>query len=392
MIGSLYRGSVKDLLGPVHLGQTQAVVFEFSDAYSVFDWGKMPDLLSRKGEALAVLTADFFEKFQKPEIWKEFSRSAEALALRKSNRFGGGFNEMGEELQSVGLGTHFLGVVDAPVAGRDMVPHLVDEMRAPFRHLAVVPVSVVKPRMSSVLGRTLPDYYPTRTSSLPRVVPLEVVFRFSCPEGSSLLQRTEQDPSYLASLGFGHLKAEVGQKWDFPVLELMTQLESVNRPVLLAEALALSGLSASQLQEVLFKTAWIAALLKYLCARRGFDLIEGKLEWALGADGKCFLVDSMGPDELRLFKGGVEISHDFLKTFYRRTRWYQALEAAKVQAKNLGHSEWRKLAQEAPPSLPSQYKELAIQSYLALTNELTGRKWFPDAWPLDQVVTRLRAL
>ena len=39
----------------------------------------MPDLLAQKGEALAVLAADFFESLEKPAEWQEFSKSSEAL-------------------------------------------------------------------------------------------------------------------------------------------------------------------------------------------------------------------------------------------------------------------------------------------------------------------------
>ena len=390
MFTQLDSSSIKDKIGPVRSGQNDAIVMEFADSYSVFDWGKMPDLLSRKGEALAVLTADFFEKLESPEVWKEFSRSPEALTLRKSNRFGGIFNEIGEELQSVGLRTYVLGALEAAPSALEITPKKTDELRAPFRHLATLPVSVVRPRMTSVLGRTLPDYYPTRTSPLPRLIPLAMQFRFGCFDGSGLVERVAHDPAYLGSLGFGHLKAEVGQKWGFPLVELFTKLESTERPIHLAEALALSGVSAGLLQDALLKTAWIAALLKYLCGKRGFELNEGKLEWALSADGKCFLVGLLGPDELRISKGGVFIGKDFLQTFYRRTRWYQAVESARVQAQSQGSSEWKKLVHEVPPSLPVQYKELATHCYLALSNELTGRKWFPEAWPLEQVVTRLR--
>ena len=390
MIANLDRGSVKDVSHLIRIGHQDAVVIEFADAYSIFDWGKMPDLLNRKGEALAILSADFFEKLERPEAWKEFSRSSDALALRKSNRFGGVFNEIGEELQSTGLRTHFLGAAESVSSQTEVVPKKSDEMRTPFRNLALIPVSAVKPKITSVLGRTLPDYYPTRTSVLPRLIPFSVSFRFGCPAGSPLIERVAQDPNYLASLGFAHLKAEVGQRWDFPLLELFTQLESSDRPVLFAEALALSGISAGQLQDVLLKTAWISALLKYLCAKRGFELAEGKLEWALSADGKCFLVDLIGPDELCILKGGVQISNEFVRSYYRKTRWFQAVEAAKSQAKAMGSSDWKKMVQEAPPSLPAQLKELAIQYYLALTNELTGRQWFPDAWPLEQVVSRIR--
>lgn len=390
MITQLDSGSIKDRIGPVYSGGTEAIIMEFADAYSIFDWGKMPDLLPRKGEALALMTADFMEKLERPETWKEFSKSPEALGLRKSNRFGGLFNEVGEELQSLGLRTYLMGALESAPASREVFPKSTDQLRAPIRHLATLPVSVVKPRMSSVLGRTLPDYYPTRTSPLPRLIPLMVHFQFGCDESSGLVERVAYDPSYLTSLGFGHLKAELGQKWDFPLLELFTKLESTERPVLLAEALAISGVSAVLLQELLLKSAWIGGVLKYLCARRGFELRGGKLEWALSADSKCFLVDLLGPDELKLFKDGVSFSKDFLKSYYKRTRWGQAVETAKAQAKAAGSSEWKKGVHEAPPTLPLQHKELATHLYLCLANELTGRKWFPEAWNLEQLMNRIR--
>ena len=58
----LYRGSVKDLRGPVEMllrsGEVApGLVFDYSDAYSVFDWGRMPDLLPRKGSSLALIAA-----------------------------------------------------------------------------------------------------------------------------------------------------------------------------------------------------------------------------------------------------------------------------------------------------------------------------------------------
>ena len=54
----IYRGSVKDIRGVE--GQSP-YVFEFSDRYSVFDWGEMPDELDGKGEALAVMAWLFFD-------------------------------------------------------------------------------------------------------------------------------------------------------------------------------------------------------------------------------------------------------------------------------------------------------------------------------------------
>ena len=402
MIPLLYRGSVKDLMGPLPVMNSaiNAVIFDYSDAFSVFDWGRLPDLLPRKGEALATLAAEIFEKLEKPETWRDFSRSPEALALRKANRFGAVFNEIGEELQKFGLRTHYLGVLesgDAHTESRaEARPKKLSEVHTPVRRLVVQQVSAVKPNLTSVLGRSLPDYYPTRTSPLPRLVPLEVVFRLSCPEGSSLLERVSRDPGYLASLGFpGSFPGEQvdsSTRWDFPILELFTKLESTDRPVSLPEALAISGLSAGQLQEVLLKTAWVAGLLKYWFAKLGLELADGKLEWALGVDGKCFLVDAIGPDELRILKDGVQLSKEFLRGFYKPSAWYESVEKAKAQARKVGAHDWKKWVPEAPPALSTQYRELAIQVYLSLTNELSGRKWFADASGLKHVIEELKSL
>lgn len=392
MISILSRGSVKNLLGPGRAFGQPALVFDYSDAFSVFDWGRMPDVLPKKGEALAILAADFFERLEKPETWREFSKSPEALALRKAHRFGVILNEIGEELQSQGLRTHFLGVLESAPTDLELNPKGISQVKGPFRRLVVKQVSVVKPILTTVLGRTLADYYLTRASPLPRLVPLEVVFRMGCPKGSSLLERVNQDPGYLATLGFANFKFETGAEWDFPILELFTQLETVDRALSLSEALAISGLSASQLQEVLFKTVWVAGVLRFWFAKRGLKLADGKLEWALSEDGRCFLVDAIGPDELSLLKNGIQVSKEFLRTYFRKTHWYASVEKAKAQARSQGAADWKRLVQEPAPALPPAYRELAIQVYLSLTNELTGKKWFPEAWPLEKVVRAIEAL
>ena len=383
----LYQGSVKEVRGPLRLegarGPVDCVVFDYTDAYSVFDWGRMPDLLPGKGAALAIIAADWFERLEKPETWKDFSRSADALALRRGNRFGAPFNELGEALQRDGLRTHYLGVF----SGTGCAP--VSAQTAPFSRIAVRGVSVVKPRMGQILGRGVADYNATRAAPIPRLIPLEVVFRFSCPGGSSLLERVGRDPSYLTELGYGDLRAEAGSKWEFPVLELFTKLESTDRPLTLAEALAISGLSAETVQEMLFRTAWVAGWLKSVCGRSGLELADGKLEWALNERCELLLVDAIGPDELRILKDGVQLSKEFLRAQYRAAPWYAAVLAAKREASLRGSAEWKKGVAEGPSPLAPEIRELGSQLYQSLANELTGRRWYPSAWDLGRVTAEI---
>ena len=64
----LYRGSVKNVRGEV---SAESLLFEFSDRYSVFDWGEMPDQLEEKGTALAIMGKSFFSYLENPDNWKE---------------------------------------------------------------------------------------------------------------------------------------------------------------------------------------------------------------------------------------------------------------------------------------------------------------------------------
>jgi phosphoribosylaminoimidazole-succinocarboxamide synthase len=396
----LYMGSVKDVRGPI---QDTAVVFDYTDAYSVFDWGKMPDALKHKGESLAIIAADWFEKLESAETWKEFSKSPTALALRKGNRFGSAFNELGEVLQREGLRTHYLGVVTAGNAA----PYIssLKEQNTPFRQIAVKQVSVVKPYGAQVMGRSVFDYTHTRNASSPRLVPLEVVFRFSCPAGSSLIERATKDPQYLTSIGYPGARVGAGERYDFPVLELFTKLESTDRLLTLSEGLAISGLSAGKLQEVLFKTAWVAGWVRSVCAKKGLELADGKLEWAIqgeGDDAQIILVDAIGPDELRILSAEspespksngtpVQLSKEFLREFYRPSEWYARVGKAKQEADAKGSSDWKRGVSEGPKELTPQFRELASQLYQCLANELTGRTWFAGAWPLSRVTQELQS-
>lgn len=372
MISTLYRGSVKNLVGPTQVGHIPSLIFEFTDTYSVFDWGKMPDLLAHKAEALTILASEIFERLEKPETWKEFSRTAGALALRKFNRFGSAFNEIGEELQAEGLRTHYLGVLDALSLKQEVEPKRISECKETVRRMVVRQVSVIKPTLTQLMGRTISDYEPTRRAAVPRLIPLEVAFRFGIPPGQV----------------------------DFPVLELFTKLEHTDRPVDLAEALAISGVTAKQLQEMLLKSAWVAGALKAWSGRLGFDLADGKLEWALGEDGKVFLVDAIGLDELNLLREGVSFSKEFLQGYYQNSSWHEkiqkakelSLAQAKSTAKTQGAADWKRFVPEGPKGLPVRDRELASQVYISFVNAFTGKNWFPDAWSLDKVFKELKEL
>jgi phosphoribosylaminoimidazole-succinocarboxamide synthase len=400
-LGKLYSGSVKEVLGPLELHGESAVVFQFTDAYSVFDWGRMPDAIPHKGEALALMTAYFFERLQDAAGWREFSSSPEAQALRKGigqvrgelayperdgtpDSLSSRFNEEGERLQREGLSTHYHGVVGSLEPWR--MQKLADT-RSPASAIAVREVHVARPTLKPVLGRAVLDYQPTRTAPAPRLVPLEVVFRWSCPEGSSLPAFAERDRAYWNALILpaGQSAPRSGDVFAFPVVELFTKLESADRRLTLTEALAISGISAEQLEQVLVRTFWVSGFLRWEFARRGIELEDGKLEWGLGAGGEIFLVDAIGPDELRLKFQGVPLSKEILRSFYRGTPWYEALTAAKAS----GESDWKRKVGLAPHPLPRELLHAMGLMYRALTERITGQSFWADTPPLEKVASSL---
>ncbi|MBL7714722.1 MAG: hypothetical protein JNL01_04585 [Bdellovibrionales bacterium] len=424
--GVIYQGSVKDILGPVRVklddpAPTDCVLFRYSDAYSVFDWGRMPDALTGKGSALAVFAAAFFERLQLATTWKDFSKDPAAQTLRKANRFGSDFNEIGEILQRDGLKTHYVGLVPDAVVNQislagsqgsiPVKPLTLSQWKNPAfeagpsnpRLMLVREVEVNRPRWVKVMGREIPDYragVKSTGSGKPTLIPLEVVFRFSCPEGSSLIERVKQDPEYLSQRGFADWKIEAatgGGSWDFPLIELFTKLETSDRPVSLTEALAISGLSAQSLQEMMMRTAWVAGWMRSVFAKKGITLADGKLEWAIQVpkNGKpeLILVDAIGPDELRLLSGPVQLSKEFLRAHYRKTPWYEQIGARKKQAAAAGEKDWKKGAPQ-PPALPPATREKVQNLYFALAkfvlDPLAADSWFTQAPGLDTVIESLK--
>ncbi len=390
----LYRGSVKNVIGPFPIKNKNLVLFEYTDAYSVFDWGRMPDVLQGKGEAQAVFAAYFFEKMQLKETWQEFSKSEEAFNLRKENVYGSDFNEYGEIFQKEGILSHYVGVLEnlEPLdKGKPVKVSVLKDFDFPVRYLAVEQVERKLPQIVKVLDCNVPDYNSTWEIKGPRLVPLEVVFRFSCPKGSSLISRIEKNHDYLASIGFkGNLGENYENKLGFPILECFTKLESKDRAIGFSEALAISGISAKKLNEILFKTAWIASYLKYYFGLKNIELADGKFEWGIDETGKLFLVDSIGPDELRLVKNDMPLSKEFLRNHYRNTSWYEKVKSA--QSKQNINMHWKRLVDEDPEKLPENYRLVATQLYRALVNEVTDRNWFPGAWTLDRVVDEMKLL
>lgn len=342
----IYCGSVKNVRGVQ--GQSP-YIFEFSDRYSIFDWGAMPDRLSGKGQALAWMSWFFFDYLQREQ----------------------------------GILHHALGLVGD----------------APTRLLAVKPVQVIAPGSATQDGKLIWDYSAYRQKPENTLVPLEVIFRFGVPEGSSLLKRAA-DPDYCRVLGLTS-SPKTGDRFEAPVVELSTKLETSDRYLDHAQACEIAGLSDAECQSLFTLTRGLALALKKCFAGIGVELWDGKFEFAFtgkGADGArgFMLVDSIGPDELRLTRDGVHLSKEALRGAYRPTPWHAGVEKAKQLAGQRGEKDWKRICREelhqSPQPLPVDVREQAEMIYKSLAKALSmtygDGTAFADAWSIEDVVKK----
>lgn len=315
----LYQGSVKNLLE-----SKEDILFEFSDRYSLFDWGEMPDHLDQKGEALAMMGALFFAEMEKHQIPHHF------ISLSDKN---------GQKLNWT-----------------------------PTSYLKVKKVSVTRPPKFE----NGYDYSFYQTRPQEGLVPLEVMFRFGAGSGSSLTKRVKQDPTLLNQWNLNTL--EEGKLWDLPLIDFSTKLEKGDRYLTHAEAQNVAGLNSTELSKLVDLTTRVALVLRNLFNDMGLELWDGKLEWAFSAvENRSFmLVDSIGLDELRLQKNGKSVSKEFLREYYRSTSWFNHLSSAKAQAEKTGQ-DFKLLCNKQPPQLAPFQKDLAISLYLSFTNDLAMR-------------------
>ena len=310
----IYAGSVKNLYTAEDPG---LVWFEYTDDYSVFDWGKMPDPIPGKGQVLARLGEWFFQRVADPAQWKALGLAADAQIARW-----------------LPIAHHF--------------------HRREGNRLLMTRVEVPVLRADAVGGTLVYDYgYPPQPRQL---IPLEVIFRFGVPAGSSLLQRKDWYP----------FEIHEGAEFHEPLIEFSTKLESKDRVISYQEAALILKGNTDTLAEIHGRTRALAHFLHSTFAKRGLKLWDGKFEWAL-IDGKLTLVDSIGPDELRVSQGDAVFSKQFLRNFYLGTPWYAALQQGGALARQRGTEDWKAIVQDElksePAPLSKPYKDAAQALY-----------------------------
>jgi phosphoribosylaminoimidazole-succinocarboxamide synthase len=331
-------GSVKDL--QVIKKPTSTAMgtgrFLFSDRYSVFDWGEMPDHIEGKGAALCLMGAYCFE-----------------------------------QLEKLGVKTHYRGLVN--VEGKTVK---VAELKEPSSVMEVALVNVYKPKTSIVGGKIVHNYSQYTLKLKNCLIPLEIIYRNGLPEGSSVFKRLSQGKVTLADLGLDH-QPQPGETLAKPIFDVSTKLEETDRYVTWTEAQKISSLATAELSDVKSVLLKADETITKAAVNAGLKNEDGKIELAFDDKRKLMLVDVLGTlDECRFTYEGVHVSKEVARQYYKKTSWYNDLEQAKKDAEAKGVQDWKSLCRSQPPKLDAKLKKIISEMYMSVANEMTGKKLF----------------
>jgi phosphoribosylaminoimidazole-succinocarboxamide synthase len=319
--------------------------FYFTDDYSVFDWGRMPNRIPEKGAALCTMGAANFELLDVNHV-----------------------------------PTHYRGVYTEEM-DTDDDPADLGDCETPPRTMAVELARV--PDLPTD-GETY-DYDAFHAAAGDGyVVPLEIVFRNTVPEGSSLRRRRSPAAFDLDDSEWPDGVVELPE----PVVEFSTKFEEQDRYLTREEAEAIAG--RAELDRLEELALGVNTVVTMRAEQAGFTHEDGKIE-VVYDDGTLKVADVVGTfDENRFSYRGQELSKEVVRQYYRRTNpeWVDAVGAAKEAAREQGVANWRTICEELPEPLPSEVVDTVSDMYAAGTNAYTGSEWF-DAPPLDDVVDRV---
>lgn len=321
-------GSVKDLIVLKNPENKKPGIgrFIFSDRYSVFDYGKMPDEIEDKGKSLCIVSAYFFEK-----------------------------------IEEKGIETHYIGVVE-----EGKVKKLKD-LKNPTNIMEIKLLRVLKPEIKEG-GYDYSIYKKERCNFL---IPFEIIYRNALPEGSSVFKRLKEGKLKPEDIGLEKIPKS-GEVLPNPIIDISTKYEDTDRYISFDEAKKLVNLKEEEIGKIKELALFINNLITEEVKKIGLFNEDGKFEFGFDQDRNIILVDAVGtPDECRFTYKNIPVSKEIARIYYRNSSWFKEVE----EAKRVHGINWREYV-KTPPNLPFELKKLIEDIYKAFANEITGRDWF----------------
>jgi phosphoribosylaminoimidazole-succinocarboxamide synthase len=324
--------SVKDFRTeePASAEQLGEGAFVFSDRYSVFDWGEMPDLIPDKGASLCAMGAYSFRR-----------------------------------METRGVDTHYRGVVD-PTTGAVVD---LEEVSGPPAEMAIALTQVPDlPRAGEEYDYD--SYHAAAGENY--LVPLEVVFRNRVPVGSSLRRRTDPGDHGLDLDSWPDHQVDLPE----PIVEFSTKYEESDRYLDREEAARIAGKAGVDDLERLARE--VNQVVSETAREAGLTHEDGKIECCYH-QGELLVADVTGTlDENRFSYDGHQVSKEVLRQYHRREQsaWVAAVERAKREANERGVADWKSVCEREPEPLDPDVVGVARDLYAAAANAYTGRDVF----------------
>lgn len=360
-------GSVKDLnvLSKPEQDKLGSGEFSFSNRFSVFDWGEMPDHIANKGSALAVMAAFNFEL-----------------------------------LREIGIRNHFRGLVSD--GQLKMMSASIQNLTEPTNIMQVALTNVIRPNKTEE-GYDYSFFKQNRGKMNNYLLPLEIIFRYGLPKGSSFFDRLDEAKvkgedevkKLLSSYGLKE-EPKPGDMLPRAKLTYSTKLEESDRSLTEHDAFEISGLTEEEFRKIPELASRVGHLLTERGNKLGLIHYDGKVEMYYFGNS-LFLCDVVGTfDENRFFMNGVQVSKEILRQIYKHEQpeWVKAVKEAKTEANSKGIADWKSLCQIQPKQLEELVPgalELVSHVYQAGTNFWTEKRLF-DVPHLDSLIPQLRSL
>ncbi len=204
------------------------------------------------------------------------------------------------------------------------------------------------------------------------LIPLEVIARYYV--AGSMHDRLKSGKVRPEDVGFprGHVPA-YGEPFPEPFVEVTTKLEKVDRELSRKEALEISKLSEREYDDLVAAVLKIDARINADVRARDLIHVDGKKEFAMDKERRLMLVDTFGTaDEDRWWDAAayekgehVELSKEFVRQYYRKTGYHQALTDARAAKK----------PEPDIPALPDDVVTQVSNLYVNLFERLTGERF-----------------
>ncbi|PTD94057.1 phosphoribosylaminoimidazolesuccinocarboxamide synthase [archaeon SCG-AAA382B04] len=342
-------GSVKDLEVIEEPSKDEKGIgrFHFSDRYSVFDWGEMPDHIENKGKSLCIMGAYFFEKLEK-----------------------------------IGINTHYQGVLDRK--GRKTS---LNQVNSPPKTMEVDLVRVIEPEFkNSKYNYSVFDGL-KRSEKGNFLIPLEIIYRNGLPKGSSVFRRLKNGKMTLEDFGLSK-QPKPGQNLKEPIFDVSTKLEKRDRYIKWDKAQEIASLTDSEVNEIKNTLNIVNQTITEEAKKVGLKNEDGKIELAFDENRDIMVVDVVGTlDECRFTYDNIQVSKQIAREHYKNTEWHKKVKEAKKEANREGKKNWKELCFQEPKEMDKELKDIISKVYMSSANEFTDKEFF-DTPPLKEVLKK----